>query len=162
MMFKLTSVVVLSLCYLGLHRVEVAAQVLHGSSVTSCQIVDIGRFTVSIPRTFADKHQHCIEGGCWLFEEGDVSLDIDNSGYGTRPTFERSLPGYVDEVSEVDGIAVWIWSYIDNDVQYNGALYKTGRNGRYRLGIYVSCKKGDCRVTARSIFQSLRMKKKTN
>lgn len=120
--------------------------------------VDLGFITLSIPDQLQKQEKKCIEGGCWKFADDEVVVSVDRNQAAWRPTYERTCPGYSEEVLIVDGIRARFWSFPDTKSEFrfiSGANFGTERNHQIGLGIYLSSKTLDTRELAKKVFASV-------
>lgn len=126
------------------------------SGETEFKEIDLGPLRLSIPAELKEVPQTCLDGGCWKYANGQTVLEIDNSDYAYRPTFERKYPSYTEEVVIVDDIKAKFWSFEDHGRFISGAMYGTGKDSKGRLGIYFQSGASDTRALAKQIFASVR------
>ncbi|MBK9162976.1 MAG: hypothetical protein IPM21_03555 [Acidobacteria bacterium] len=64
-----------------------------------------------MPRNFVIRNVNGIEGTSLVSEHDDILLSVDVHPDASRPTFERRLESFRDEVSIVGNIRYWRWEF---------------------------------------------------
>lgn len=119
----------------------------------------VGRLSVCLPIELRPVKLECFEGGCGLFESQRFSFSIDFNLAAWRPTSEKYLPTYKEEVTTLDGKQAWIW-YFEQDGKFKGTSgikLKVKGKDEYDLGLYFSSAQPGYHDLAKKIFNSIKL-----
>jgi hypothetical protein len=118
-------------------------------------------FTFYVPTSLMEKKVKCIEGGCYTFENENLSLNIDINYDAGYPTFEKQYPSYSEKFVYIDNALVWIWSFDHTGIykyESSGLFQFKKKDRDYRFGMYLFSKDKDIKEIAEMIFKSVQFK----
>lgn len=127
-------------------------------STRGWQRVVLRQFSICIPPDLKRVSMKCFDGGCYRFENEQLSLDIDVNEAAWRPSSPKYLPSYKEEIKVIDGKSAWIW-YFENDGTFrgkSGVVIKLEEKRGYALGVYLSSKEPGKHELARKIFKTIK------
>lgn len=76
-----------------------------------CKQFDFQGVSFRVPRSFVLRNVNGIEGTSLVAEHDELLLSVDVHPDASRPTFERRLESFRDEVSIVGNVRYWRWEY---------------------------------------------------